>query len=273
MNVSSPTKLSFEDISCYHVLDELYYLDNSKAPGYNISINLIKNCTEILYVPLTYIFNTSIRKSVFPDLLKLAEVCPIDKGGEQQSVTNYRPISLLPLFANVFEKIISHALTKHLEENNLLYSYEFGFRKQQGTSTAILDFMNRIQLALDRGEIAQGLFLEFEFFEFDTIDHSILLGKRLYYGIQDNEESWFRSYLSKRKQFVSINGTDSDLLEISTSVPQGSILGPILFLIYVNNAQFISRLIHLVLYADDMNILVSHKHLSIHNEERTPNPL
>ena len=96
-------------------------LDNSKAPGYdNISINSIKNCAEILYVPLTYIFNTSIRKSVFPDLMKLAKVCPIDKGGEEQSVTNYKPISLLPMFAKVFEKIICHALTQHLEENNLL---------------------------------------------------------------------------------------------------------------------------------------------------------
>ena len=146
----------------------------------------MKNCADILYVPLTYIFNTSIRKSVFPDLMKLAKVYPIDKGGEQQSVTNYRPILSLPRFAKIFQKIMSHALTQHLKENNLLYSYQFGFRRQRGASMAIFDFMDRILLALARGEIALGLFLDLPK-AFDTIADNIHLGDFLYYGIQDNE--------------------------------------------------------------------------------------
>ena len=191
--------------------------------------------------------------------MKIAKVIPLFKGeGDRSSVSNYRPISLLPTLSKIFERIICESLTEHLEKNHLLFDYQFGFRKKRNTTLAILDFVNKITDAIDNGNTAAGIFLDLSK-AFDSVNHNILLDKLTYYGIRNDALKWFESYLKDRVQYVSIEDQQSETLPLTYGVPQGSILGPILFLIYFNDSQFAIEIAHLVLYADDMNLLFSHK--------------
>ena len=136
----------------------------------------------------------------------------------------------------MLEKILCRQLVCNLEENKLLYRYHFGFGKKRTTYLAIVDFINKINPAIDSGKISAGLFLDLSK-AFDTVDHEILLEKLIYYGIEKNEYNWFKSCLSDRKQFVNLNGYSSGLLPITCGVLQGSIPGPVFFLPYVNDAN------------------------------------
>ena len=260
MKKVSPTPdLIFQFVSPLKVLDQLYSLDCTKSAGHDgIKVKYLIMIAELIYQPLSHIFNTSIITSTFPDMMKIAKIIPSFKGGDNSTVSNYRPISLLPVFSKVFEKIVCELLTEHLEDNNLLFNYQFGFRKNRNTTYAILDCVNRIIESIDNGNFSIGIFLDLSK-AFDSIDHDLLLRKLPYYGINNGTKAWFESYLKNRRQYVSIDGIESDQLRITHGVPQGSILGPILFLIFVNDAQYASRLVHLILYADDMNLFYNHK--------------
>ena len=156
-------------------------------------------------------------------------------------------------------------LSAHSEQNNLLFDYQFGFRKKRSTTLAILDFVNRITDSIDDGGTSIGVFLDLSK-AFDTVNHDIILDKLSYYGINNETKDWFSSYLKNCKQYICVDRVNSNFLPLEYGVPQGSVLGPILFLIYLNDAQFVTNIIHLVLYADDMNFLVSYKSLKkIHN--------
>ena len=168
-------------------------------------------------------------------------------------MNNYRPISLLPAISKVFEKAAHIQLSNYFTQNKLLYHSQYGFREDHSTELAALD---RIHLDLDQKQYPIAIYMDLSK-AFDTMDHHILLNKLKYYGVNNTELSWFQSYLTERSQYVEVNGITSNALAISTGVPQGSILGPLLFLIYMNDIPEVSTFFKSILYADDTSLLNS----------------
>ena len=167
----------------------------------------------------------------FPLQFKIAKVIPIFKSGDKASMDNYRPISLLSAFSKILEKIVASRLLIFLNENDILSKWQFGFRGGHSTSHPMVHFINKVTESLNNKKHTIGIFCDLKK-AFDTCDPNILLLKLKKYGIQGTELNWFKSYLSDRKQFVNIKNSSSPLLEIKLGVPQGSILGPLLFLLY-----------------------------------------
>ena len=147
---------------------------------------------------------------------------------------NYRPISVLPNLSKIFEKLIQEILSKFLQSNKCLFLKQFGFRNKYSTTHALIDITETIRKAIDNGEFACGVFLDLQK-AFDTVNHIILLKKPEHYGVRGHALKWFHSYLTNRKQFTRVDNTDSDIREVSYGVPQGSVSGPLLFLIYIND--------------------------------------
>ena len=195
---------------------------------------------------------------VVPLKMKIAKVVPIFKKGDAKLMSNYRPISLLTSFSKLLEKIIYLRTVKFLSMSNVFSQFQFGFREKHTTSHAILHFVDKIANALDNQMHTIGIFLDYSK-AFDTVDHNILLSKLDHYGIRGTALNWFKSYLADRKQFVSVNGIDSDLSDVICGVPQGSLLGPLLFILYINDFQYASDVVSVILFADDSNIFLSHK--------------
>ena len=191
-----------------------------------------------------------------PDELKVARVIPIFKGEDEQLVQNYRPISVLPFFSKNFEKIIATCVIDFLDDNKVFYKRQFG--KNHSTSHAIITLVERVSKALDTGKYVVGVFLDLKK-AFDTVDHNILLSKLKLYGIRGSTHSWFKSYLSNRKQYVEYNNFKSDTKTITHGVPQGSILGPLLFIIYMNDFSRSSDLLFSILFADDTSVFIEGK--------------
>ena len=168
-------------------------------------------------------------------------------------MNNYRLISLLSIFDKRIEKLMHKRLYTFMEENNILYHKQFGFKKGNSIINAVIQITEKIKESIDKGKVGCGIFIDLRK-AFDTVNHDILLMKLERNGICDSALLWFESYLSKRKQFVCINGENSELRELSCGVPQGSVLGPLLFLIYINDLPKISNKLDSFLFADDTNI-------------------
>ena len=181
-----------------------------------------------------HITNFSFQTGVFPRELKIANVVPIFKAGDEMVFTNYRPVSVLPVFSKILERLTYNRLIEYINENKLLYKYQFGFQKGESTYMAVLTLVDKISEALNNGNYVIGVFLDFSK-AFDTIDHDILLKKLEKYDIQGAALDWFTNYLSIRLQYVTYNGAKSKREIIKCGVPQGSILGPLLFLLYIND--------------------------------------
>ena len=190
--------------------------------------------------------------------MKIAKVVPIYKKGESLDTSNYRPISLLSSISKILEKIVYSRTIKFIRSFDLLSNSQFGFRQKHSTTHAILYLINHIATAVDDHLHTLGIFLDLSK-AFDTIDHEILLSKLSHYGIRGKALEWFRSYLTGRKQFVSLNGTNSNFKNITCGVPQGSLLGPLLFILYINDFQNSSNLLSFILFADDTSVFFSHK--------------
>jgi hypothetical protein len=233
-------------------------LKETSAGCDGIIAKVIKQNCELFIVPLCHILNLSLNNGYFPDPLKLAQVTPVFKSGNKQHIGNYRPVSVLPLFSKIFERVMYCRLLSFLTKHNILYDYQFGFREKHSTNLALIHLVNKILQSWENGNIVIGLFLDLSK-AFDTVNHDILLGKLCKYGIRGVALNWFRSYLSNRKQFVKINNMKSDILNINCGIPQGSILGPLLFLIYVNDMQSISKKLYFLLFADDTNVFIDGK--------------
>ena len=208
---------------------------------------------------LACIFNESITLSTFPDKLKWARVIPIYKKGAHNEPSNYRPISLLSVFGKLFEKLMFKRLYEYLDNLNTFYPVQFGFREKHSTN-ALISMTESIKSTIDNGDYGCGVFNDLKK-AFDTVNHSILLKKMEHYGIRGIALNWFTSYLSNRKQYVSVNGHTSEHLNISCGVPQGSVLGPLLFLIYINDLPNVTRHLSFYLFADDTNIYFEAKDL------------
>ena len=167
--------------------------------------------------------------------------------------SNYRPISLLSIFSKLFDKIMHQRLYKFLEVCEVLFSMQFGFCTGHSTDHGLISLTETIKSSLDKGRVGCGLFIDLHK-AFNTVNHHIRLKKMEHYGIRETGLNWFTSYLSNRKQFVSVNGHSSSLCEVSCGVPQGSVLGPLLFLIYINDLPNSSKFFSFFLFADDTNI-------------------
>ena len=245
-------------------------LKNGKASGPNsVPTLVLKQLNSEISIVLAKLFNLSFSTGVFPDILKISSVTPLFKKGSKLNCGNYRPISLLSnisklgnyrpisLLSNIsklLEKLMYSRLYSFLNIFNCLSELQFGFRDKHSTSHALISITEQIREALDTGHFACGIFIDLQK-AFDTVDHNILIEKLEYYGVRGIVKNWFSSYLHNRKQFVTINGFKSTLNSINYGVPQGSVLGPLLFLIYINDLSFSVKNSTVHHFADDTNLL------------------
>ena len=238
---------------------ELSTLNHKKAPGPDsIPAKLIKECATQFSTPLTLLYNKSIMLAKYPGQWKLARVTALYKKKSRSLPENYRPISLLNIFGKVFEKLVYIQMMNFIDKHKILFVYQYGSRKKHSTSLALIDIVDKIKFALDKNDYALDILLDITK-AFDSINHDILITKLENYGFRGHSSVFLRSYLSGRTQFTSLQSCTSDMRTISYGVPQGSILGPLLFLLYINDIQYVSREIDLRLFADDTAIFLHHR--------------
>ena len=229
-------------------------IKTKKSPGLDgISIRLLKDASNIVAGPLVNIFNVSLQRAIFPNDWKLAKVTPIFKEGNKADCENYRPISVISAVAKLFEKLVYLQLSSFLRLNGILVEQQSGFRQQHSTETALLSSTNEWLFNMDRGLLSGVLFLDLKK-AFDTIDHHILLSKLELYGIKGTSLKWFESYVSGRSQICSVNSKMSAARQIKCGIPQGSNLGPILFLLYINDLPNCLETTKANLFADDTSL-------------------
>ena len=229
----------------------------SKSSGFDdISTRVFKDAFLALIPQLVHLFNLSFESGIFPDRWKRATIIPLFKGGDKTEVSNYRPISLLPLPGKLLEKIVHGSMMVFLNRLNVITDRQGGFRKGFSTSTSIVELTNNLfnNINLDYTSLAAFIDLRKAF---DTVNHDILIKKLGYYGIRDGNLKWCANYLTNRSQRTLANGVISDNDVVTCGVPQGSVLGPLFFILYVNDIQGVVRNANLQLYADDTVIHVA----------------
>jgi hypothetical protein len=232
-------------ISCLHT--------NTASGPDGVSNKIIKRLKLHITKPLTHIINTSFSTATFPQAFKKSHIIPLHKGGDKTVMTNYRPISLINNFAKIVEKIVKERLVGYLEKYHLLSNNQFGFRQGMGTEDALYRLTDMIYSSLDTNKKCITVFLDLAK-AFDTVSHPILLKKLDSVGVRGLSLDWFRSYLSNRKQQVLLNGVLSEDMVVQCGVPQGTVLGPILYLIYANELCDLSIKGKITAFADDTAI-------------------
>jgi len=252
--INTSENFTFHDISCQFVYEQICKMSNNKSSGIDdICTRLLKIASPVVCKSLAYICNLSLHMSVFPKDWKVAKVTPIHKSGDTGQVDNYRPISVLSIVSKIIERAVHDQLYSYFVAHNILSVCQSGFRKNHSTATTLLDVQDFILSNIDNGYVTAALFLDLKK-AFDTVDHSLLIRKLNSTGIKGKELNWFVSYLNDRTQAVKIGNSLSTFRQVQVGVPQGSILGPLLFILYVNDLQM-SVNCKIVMYADDTTLL------------------
>ena len=259
---SSEQSLFIKPTNKYEIIDTINRNITNKSSGPNsIPNDILHLMKHVIAEPLADIINLSFATGIYIDKLKISKVIPIYKEKDSNLLSsNYRPISLLSNINKIFEKIMHNRLYEFLEMNNSIYKNQFGFRKSHSTTHALIDLTEDIREALDNNKFACGVFIDLQK-AFDTVDHEILLKKLEHYGIRGIANDWFRSYLKNRKQFVSVSGFESNVANMDYGVPQGSVLGPLLFLLYINDLHLSTKYSKIRHFADDTNFLINNRSL------------
>lgn len=222
-----------------------------------LSAKLIKILSDELLGPLSSLINETFETGIFPDELKIAKVIPLHKKGDICDVQNYRPISLLPIFSKIYEKIMYLRLMKHVNKYNLINERQFGFRRNKSTNDALAHMIKLILTGLDARRQVVGIFCDLTK-AFDCVHHGVLLEKLEHYGVRGTDLLLCQSYLSQRTQYTDVNGTKSELGLLNCGVPQGSVLGPLFFLMYINDlSACFSQNTEIVMFADDISLVVT----------------
>ena len=242
---TNPTEIQY-------IIDQL---NPRKGTGpFSIPSFILRKLSSAICIPLSNLCNRSFESGIFPEILKITRVIPIHKKKSKLDISNYRPISILSNIDKIFEKVMSIRVRNHFERSNLLHNLQFGFREKHSTNHAVISMVQKIQEVIKNKNIAIGVFIDLQK-AFDTVNHNILLNKLDSYGIRGIAKNWIKSYLTHRQQYVSIDGFESDKEFILHGVPQGSVLGPLLFTIYINDMHTCIKSSTTFHFADDTNLL------------------
>ena len=253
----NPQSMFLLPVSETEIINTVRLCKNKNSEDFNnLSMHVVKDIVEPVIKPFQYICNLSFKNGVVPNNMKIAKIIPLFKNGDKSVFTNYRPVALLPQFSKILEKLFCKRLNEFIDKHDLIVNSQYGFRANRSTSSALLELVEDITTALDKNKYTVGVFIDLRK-AFDTIDHTLLLKKLEHYGIRGIVNKWLCSYLSKRKQYVEIDQESSNLLDVLCGVPQGSVLGPLLFLLYINDICNVSKLLKLILFADDTNLFRS----------------
>lgn len=237
------------------VLNALLNVKTNKGSGPdNIPPLLLKKCAHSLVTPLHLIFNQSLSTGVFPDRWKTSHLTPIFKSGSRKDVRNYRGIAILPTIGKLFELLVCQILTK--ETKHLISSYQHGFMKGRSTYTNLIEFVNFANGVIESGSQVDVIYTDFSK-AFDRIRHTHLIAKLAEIGLHSSFLEWITSYLSKRRQYVKIGDSSSKTFFVRSGVPQGSHLGPLLFLLFLNDLADIFKYSRCLLFADDLKVFRS----------------
>ena len=252
---------NFEEVTEDLTLDLLSKLDTNKSTGIDgISATHLKSAKNEIAPYITKLINMSFQSGVFPDEWKSSKICPLFKKGETSFICNYRPIAILPVVSKLIEKVAHKQLYTFLSMHNILCNSQFGFRAGHSTSAALGALTDDWLRFIDIGQIIGAIYVDLKR-AFDTVDTRVMSTKLRRIGCSDMVISWFNSYLNNRKQRVAVRGTLSDEHSVSLGVPQGSILGPLLFLIYIDDLVQALKHCSVIMYADDTTLYVHSKSL------------
>ena len=245
----------FNLINNQHTTSIISHIKTKYSYGYDgISSAMLKIIINEITPSLTLIINQCLTTGIFPDKLKIGKIIPVYKKGNNKLIDNYRPISLLPTISRIFETAIYSQLYEYIEHHHIINDSQYGFRKAHSTVYTATELIDRLTYKLDNNKIPFNIYIDLSK-AFDTLNHSILLSKLHYYGIRNTALTLLKSYFTNRKQYCDYKGTSSNMLLIHKGVPQGSILGPLLFILYVNDFYLSSNKFTFLMYADDTTLL------------------